>query len=111
MKKLKIVLYVVGFIQIVLGIMALFFPSFFIETVMELSSINNDTAYPMAMFASRLLVFGVGMFIVAKNPIKHVLLINGMIAIQLLDLAGGIFHVLAGTVLFSSAIVAMFNAT
>jgi hypothetical protein len=26
-------------------------------------------------------------------------------------LAGGIFHVLAGTVLFSSAIVAMFNAT
>lgn len=111
MKKLKIALYVVGVLQIVLGIMALFFPTFFAQTVMELSPVHSDIGYPFGMLASRLLVFGVLMFIIARCPEKNVLLINAMIAIQAIDLLAGIFYVSTGEVALSSAAAALFNAT
>ena len=111
MKKLKVLLYIIGVVQIILGVLALFFPAFFIEVAMGLSAMNPDMAYPLGMFASRLLVFGVGMFIVAKNPIKHILLIDGMIAVQVLDLLAGISSIATGTVAFSAAAFPMFNAT
>lgn len=111
MKKLKILIYIIGAVQIVLGVLALFFPAFFIETAMGLAAMSPDMGYPLGMLASRLLVFGVGMFIVAKNPIKHLLLIDGMIAVQILDLLAGIFYVATGVVAFSAAAFPMFNAT
>lgn len=111
MTKLKILLYVIGFVQIVLGILALFFPAFFIETAMALTAMNPDMGYPLGMLASRLLVFGVGMFIVAKNPSKHLLLINGMIAIQVIDLLVGTFYTATSVVALSATAFPMFNAT
>jgi len=111
MKKLKVLLYIIGAVQIILGILALFSPAFFIETAMALSAMNPDMGYPLGMLASRLFVFGIGMFIAAKNPIKYILLINGMIGVQIVDLLVGIFYVAMGTVAFSAAAFPMFNAT
>lgn len=111
MKKLKILLYIIGIVQIILGSLALFFPAFFIKTAMGLTAITADIGYPLGMLASRLLVVGAGMFIVARNPKKYLLIIDGMIAIQVIDLVAGLFYTGTGIVALEASAFPMFNAT
>ncbi len=93
-----------------LGGLYLFAPAFFIEW-QELGPITEDMGYPLAMLAGRFLVYGVGMFVIARSPQANAFWLDGMIAIQLVDLAAGVFYVTTGVVPFAAAMVPMFNAT
>ena len=110
MKKLKVLLYGIGIAQIVLGVLSLFFPAFFIETAMKLTAVSPDMGYALGMLASRFFVFGVLLFVAAKNPPKHLLLIDAMIAVQSIDLLAGIAYTSLKIVPFSAAALPMFDA-
>ncbi len=58
MRNLRILLRVVGAIQIVLGLFYLLAPAFFLEAIGH-SVPADDIFYPLGMLASRFLVFGV----------------------------------------------------
>jgi hypothetical protein len=110
MRNLKILLRVVGVIQIVLGILYLFAPVFLLES-MGHTVPSDDTFYPLAMLASRFIGYGAAFLFISREPSKHGLWIDIMIVIQLLDLAGGIFYTSTGVVPLSLSGFPMFNAT
>jgi hypothetical protein len=107
--KLKIVLRIVGVVQIVLGILYLFFPHQLLSA-MGHSIPMNDINYPFGMLAARFLAYGVGMFVIARNPIEHRFWITNMVFIQLIDLAVGVFYTLNGTIALNLSGFPMFNA-
>jgi hypothetical protein len=109
MRKLQVVCYVIGISQIILGGLYLFAPSFFIGW-QGLNIPAQDMNYPLAMLAARFLVYGVGMFVIARQPSENRFWLNGMIAIQVIDLAAGCFYTTVGVVSFESSIVPMVNA-
>ncbi len=110
MRNLKILLRVVGGIQIILGLFYLFAPAFFLEAIGH-SIPEDDIFYPLGMLAARFLVFGVVFIYIARDPIRHSLWITAMIFIQLVDLAVGVFYTATGVVTLSDSVFAMFNAT
>ena len=110
MKKLRILLRVVGAIQIVLGLFYLVAPAMFLETIGH-SIPADDIFYPLGMLASRFLVLGVVFIYIARDPVQHRLWIVAMIFIQLIDLAVGIYYTATGVVELSDSFFPMFNAT
>ena len=109
MKKLRILLRLVGGIQIVLGLFYLLAPSFFLEAIGH-SIPQDDIFYPLGMLASRFLVFGVVFIYIARDPVQHRLWIVAMIFIQLIDLAVGVYYTATGVVALSDSLFPMFNA-
>jgi len=109
MKKLKILLRVVGGIQIILGLLYLFAPAFFLEAIGHTVP-ADDIFYPLGMLASRFLVIGVVFIYIARDPVQYRLWITAMIFIQLIDLAVGVFYTATGTVALSDSLFPMFNA-
>ena len=110
MNLFKGLCYLIGVIQIALGAVYLFMPQAFIAW-QGLSAIGPDIGYPFAMLAGRFIVYGVGMFVIAADPVRHKFWLLGMIAIQAFDLAGGLFYTLSGIVAFEHSAFPMFNAT
>ncbi len=110
MKKITYLLYIVGFIQIVLGIFHLFAPEFFLKNTGHTIP-EPDIYYPLAMLAARFIAYGIAFIYIARDPVKHVLWIKFMILIQLIDLGAGIFFTLTGIVAFTDSAFPMFNAT
>ncbi|MCL1593286.1 MAG: hypothetical protein M3132_02900 [Actinomycetia bacterium] len=109
MKRLRILLRVVGGIQIALGLLYLFAPAFFLEAIGH-SVPEDDIFYPLGMLAARFLVIGVVFIFIARDPQQHALWITAMIAIQLIDLAVGVYYTTTGVVSISDSAFAMFNA-
>ena len=109
MKNLRILLRVVGGIQVILGLSYLFVPAFFLESIGH-SVPPDDIFYPLGMLASRLLVIGAVFIYIARDPIQHRLWIVAMIFIQLIDLAIGIYYTATGVVALSDSLFPMFNA-
>ena len=110
MRNLRILLRLVGAIQITLGLFYLFAPTFFLEAIGN-SIPPDDIFYLLGMLATRFLVFGVMFIYIARDPIAHRLWIIAMIFIQLIDLAVGAFYTATGVVALSDSAFAMFNAT
>jgi len=110
MKKLKILLRLIGVVQIVLGLFYLFAPLNFLS-MQGLSMPEADIAYPLGMLAARFLAYGIGMFFIANAPEKNLFWINNMILIQALDLAVGIFYTATGVVALAHSGFPMFNAS
>jgi len=110
MKKLTYLLYLVGIIQIILGIFHLFAPEFFLSKTGH-SIPEADIYYPLAMLAARFLAFGIAFIYIAKEPAKHILWIKFMVLIQVIDLGAGIFYTLTGVVNIADSAFPMFNAT
>ncbi len=108
--KLKVLLRVIGVVQLVLGLMYLFIPMKFLG-MMGHSVPEPDIAYPLGMLAARFLAYGVGMLFIAREPEKQLFWINNMILIQVLDLAVGIFYTATGIAGLSHSGFPMFNAT
>lgn len=108
--KLKVLLRVIGVVQLVLGAFYLFLPLQFLS-MQGLSTPGADNAYPLGMLAARFLAYGIGMFFVARAPEKNLFWINNMILIQAVDLAVGIFYTAVGTVALTHSGFPMFNAT
>jgi hypothetical protein len=110
MKKIRVLVFVVGIVQIILGLAFLLAPHGILRW-MGHSPIANDISYPLGMLSSRFLVYGALMLIAAKNPGENRLLIMGMVWIQIIDLAVGMFYTLQSTVALSLSAFPMFNAT
>ena len=108
--KLKVLLRVIGVVQLVLGAFYLFLPLQFLA-MQGLSLPAADNAYPLGMLAARFLAYGIGMFFIARDPEKNRFWINNMILIQVIDLAVGIFYTATGVVGLALSGFPMFNAT
>ena len=107
--KLKILLRVVGFVQLSLGAAYLLAPGAFIAW-MKLSAPPHDSNYAFGMLAARFIAYGIGMFVIARDPIQNLFWIYNMILIQFIDLGVGVFYTLDGTLALSSSAFPMFNA-
>ncbi|MFN8380974.1 MAG: hypothetical protein U0V02_03485 [Anaerolineales bacterium] len=107
--KLKVLLRVIGVVQLVLGLMYLLIPMNFLG-MMGHSIPQPDIAYPLGMLAARFLAYGIGMLFIAREPEKQLFWINNMILIQALDLATGVFYTGTGIVNLSLSGFPMFNA-
>ena len=110
MKKTTYLLYIVGAIQIILGLFHLFAPDFFMRNIGH-PDLPADLKYPLAMLASRFIAYGIAFIVIAKNPLKHVLWLWFMVLIQLIDLGGGIYYTLTGVVNIKDSGFPMFNAS
>jgi len=110
MKKLTVLLYLIGVVQIVLGLVYLLVPMQFLALLGH-SVPAADIAYPLGMLAARFLAYGLGMFFIARAPEKNSFWINNMILIQAVDLAVGIFYTATGVVGLALSGFPMFNAT
>ncbi|WP_371323962.1 hypothetical protein VX159_00075 [Dechloromonas sp. ZY10] len=99
----------VAVIQIVLGLAYAFAPAAFLAR-MGHSPLPPDLAYPFAMLAARFLVYGAGLWLISRDPARHLLWIRLMGYIQLIDLSAGLFHTLTGNVSWSHSAFPMFNA-
>lgn len=110
MRKLQILSIIIGIVQLVLGVLYLSAPLRFLE-LMGHSTPAPDIAYPFGMLAARFLAYGVGMFVIARDPIRHRFWINNMILIQIIDLAAGVFYTATGVVSLQLSGFPMFNAT
>lgn len=110
MRKLQVLLRVVGIVQLVLGLAYLLFPHDILQA-MGHSAIAADIAYPLGMLASRFLVYGALLLVIARDPAANRLLISGMVFIQIIDLAVEMFYTVQGTVGLALSAFPMFNAT
>ena len=108
--KLKVLLVVIGLVQLILGIAYLFFPLEFLRW-MGHTLPAPDIGYPLGMLAARFLAYGLGMFVIARAPARHAFWINNMVLIQLIDLAIGVVYTLSGIVSLQLSGFPMFNAT
>lgn len=108
--KLKVLLRIIGGVQLILGALYLFIPMQFLA-LMGHSTPNADIAYPLGMLAARFLAYGIGMFFIASDPEKNLFWINNMIIVQAVDLVAGIFYTVTGVVGLSLSSFPMFNAT
>jgi len=110
MKKLTILLRIVGMIQIVLGLLYLFAPAFILAS-MGHTVPQPDIFYPLGMLASRFIAYGLAFLYISSEPMKYKLWIYVMILIQAIDLGAGIYYTLTGVVTLELSGFAMFNAT
>ena len=105
----RIALRVVGSIQILLGLAYLMVPDALLVG-MGHSRPAADLLYPLGMLSARFLAYGIGLWIISSDPVKHVLWIRLMAFIQLIDLAVGMFYTATGVVPLSLSAFPMFNA-
>ena len=110
MKKLSILLKVVGSIQIILGLMYLFAPGFILVS-MGHTLPESDIFYPLGMLAARFIAYGIAFIYISSEPFKHILWVYFMIMIQAIDLMAGIYYTSTGVVSLELSGFAMFNAT
>jgi hypothetical protein len=110
MQKLKVLLGVIGVVQLVLGLALLFAPAYFLQW-MGLSVPPADVNYMLGMLSARFLAYGVGMFLIAGAPQENIFWLNNMILIQGIDLAVGLYYTLTGTLSLAVSAFPMFNAT
>lgn len=109
MTRHAIICSIIGVSQLVLGAIYLVAPQGFIAW-QGLSPVGSDIGYPLAMLAARFLVYGVGMFMIAREPDRYRIWFDGMIAIQIIDFLAGAYYVLTGVVAAADAAVPMANA-
>lgn len=110
MKKLTYLLYFIGLIQIILGVLYLFAPAFILQNTGH-SLPQADIYYPLAMLAARFIAYGIAFMVIAKSALDNILWIKFMVLIQFIDLGAGIFYTLSGVVTLSDSAFPMFNAT
>lgn len=110
MRKLKILLIVIGVAQLILGAALLLAPSLFF-TLMGLSAPAADNNFILGMLAARFIAYGIGMFAIARAPENNLFWINNMILVQAIDLASGLFYTANGTIGLSVSALPMFDAT
>ena len=108
--KLRVLLRVIGAVQLILGALYLFVPMQFLA-LMGHSVPHADVAYPLGMLAARFLAYGVGMFYIARAPGKERFWIDNMIFIQAVDLAVGVYYTATGVLSLQLSGLPMFNAT
>ena len=109
MNKLTWLLRIVGTIQLVLGLLYLLAPGA-VLTAMGHTLPAADIYYPLAMLAARFIAYGVVLIYISNAATQNRLWIDGMILIQLIDLAAGAYYTAIGAVPLSLSGFPMFNA-
>ena len=99
----------IGLSQIVLAALYFAVPAGFVAW-QGLTPPAADAGYPLAMLAARFLVYGLGMFLVARDPAGNLFWARGMVAIQGLDLAAGAAYLALGVISPATAFLPMVNA-
>lgn len=108
--KLKALLVVIGVVQLVLGLAYLFVPHELLRW-MGHSIPADDINYPLGMLAARFLAYGLGMFVIARAPHRHLFWIQNMVLIQAIDLAVGLLYTYTGVLSLTLSAFPMFNAS
>ncbi len=106
---LRPLLRLIGGVQLILGALYLLVPGQLLHW-MGHSPAAPDLAYPLAMLAARFLVYGSLLLIAARNPEQNTLLLQGMMWIQIIDLAAGLYYTGNGIVSLALSGFPMFNA-
>ena len=106
---LRPLLRLIGGVQLILGALYLLVPGQLLHW-MGHSPAAPDLAYPLAMLAARFLVYGSLLLIAARNPEQNTLLLQGMMWIQIIDLAAGLYYTGNGVVSLALSGLPMFNA-
>ena len=109
MPVLRPIAIIIGLSQIALAALYFAIPAGFVAW-QGLTPPAADAGYPLAMLAARFLVYGLGMFRIARDPAGNLFWARGMVAIQLLDLAAGAAYLLTGTITPATALLPMLNA-
>lgn len=99
-RALKGVLVVFGLVEIVLGVLVLFFPEQAASGVDELSGYLK---YTMASLGICLIVPGVFLILAAWNPLRHINWVRFAIVWSVLGFAIGLYAIAHGDVEFSEA--------
>lgn len=99
----------IGLSQIVLAVLYFAVPAGFVAW-QGLTPPAPDAGYPLAMLAARFLVYGIGMFHIARDPAGNLFWARGMVAIQLIDLVAGAAYLATGIITPATALLPMINA-
>lgn len=110
MTRLRALLWIIAASQLVLGGLTLIAPTTFFGW-MGLTAPPADNKYMLGMLAARFLAYGVGMAMLARQPIPDRFWILNMVLIQVIDLAVGIAYITTGALAPAVAAFPMFNAT
>ena len=106
---LKLVMRLVGAIQVVLGAGYLLFPESLLAAIGH-STPPPDLLYPLGMLSARFVAYGIGFLVASRNPAQHLLWIRLMALVQAIDLGVGLFYTGTGIVPLSLSAFPMFNA-
>lgn len=107
MRPLRITLIVIGIVQIFFGLPFIVAPGLY-SLVLHLPSAPAWTNWFFVMNGARFLGMAYGMFLAARDPIKHRGWINAMIGIQALDWLGTIYSIATGAISLAQATDAPF---
>lgn len=107
MQLLRNTLYFIGFVQVILGSIFTVAPAQF-ASMLDLEVPPEWVNWLFVMMGARFLGFGIGMFIAAREPSKHMAWIGAMIGIQALDWIGTIYYLVSGTVTLAQVTTAAF---
>ena len=109
MTYLRAILGLLAASQLALGAFTLLAPAAFF-TLMGLTVPPADTFYLIGMLASRFLVIGVAMALLAGRGRAEPLWLQAMLGIQIVDLAVGLYYTGTGVLPLSVSAFPMFNA-
>jgi hypothetical protein len=109
MRYLRIVLWIIAISQLALGALTLVAPGFFFAA-MGLASPPPDTFYLIGMLASRFLVFGAVLVVLARRDAVEPLWLQAALGMQVIDLACGLFYTGSGVLPWTVSAFPMFNA-
>jgi hypothetical protein len=107
MRPLRVTLVMIGIVQIFFGLPFVVAPGLY-SVVLHLSSAPSWTMWFFVMNGARFLAMGYGMFLAARDPIKHIAWINAMIGIQALDWLGTMYSLATGAITLAQATDAPF---
>lgn len=102
MRPLRITLVVIGIVQIFFGLPFVVAPGLY-NLALHLPSAPAWTSWFFVMSGARFLGMAYGMFMAARDPIKHRSWINAMIVIQALDWMGTIYSIATGAISLAQA--------
>lgn len=105
----KVLLRLIGVIQLVLGLAYLLAPQWLLAR-MGHSAAPADLLYPLAMLAARFIAYGIGLWWAAVEPARHAPWLRLMALIQLIDLGAGVVATASGTVSLALSGFPMVNA-
>ena len=109
MTRLRMVLWIVAFSQLVLGLLCVFAPSFFF-TKIGLAPPPPDNGYMIGQLGARFLAYGIGLAVLARQEKPQTFWIWNMVAIQIADFLLGLYYTASGTLGLGVSAFPMFNA-
>jgi hypothetical protein len=105
----KILARVIGISQLILAVAFLFFIDLFF-TSFGFSPATTDQKYLFGQLAARFSAYGLGMFVIARNPFINRTWWDLMALTQAIDFSVGLYYLLSGGIKIETAAFPMFNA-